>query len=158
MTLSYHTSVGLVKEGELQMRIRFVYFVIIFFGISVLITGCGEEDIMDPEEEMAEPEEEMVEPEDPCIPKVPPNTASPFDITPAPGATISSGQEFTLDFDMVVIEVTVNGISATGSGRTWVVSLILEPGTRDLAIEWTKPDGCTGAQATGPYTVVADED
>ena len=64
---------------------------------------------------------------------------------------------------MVVVEVTVNGISATatnasGMGRGWVVSLILEPRTRNLAIEWTEPDGCTGAQAMGPYTVVADKD
>ena len=29
-------------------------FVIIFFGASVLITGCGEEDIMDPTVEWAE--------------------------------------------------------------------------------------------------------
>ena len=121
MTLCYHTSVDLVNEGELQMRVRFVSFVIIFFSALVLITGCGEEDI-------TVPEEEIDEPEDPCIPKVPPNTAIPFHITPADGTTISLSQEFTLDFDMVVIEVTVNGISATGSGRTWVVSLILEPG------------------------------
>ena len=118
---------------------------------SCLITGCGEEDI-------AEPEEETAEPEDPCIPKVPPNTAFPFDITPAAGATISSSQEFTLDFDMVVIEVTVNGISATGSGRMWVVSLILEPGPRGFAVEWIESNGCIGGQAVGPYTVVADED
>ena len=122
-----------------------------FFGVSVLITGCGEEDI-------AEPEEEMAEPEDPCIPKVPPHTGPLFITTPIAGEIISSSQEFTLDFDMVVIEVTVNGISATGSGKMWVVSLILEPGTRNLAVEWTKPDGCTGAQAIGPYTVIADED
>ena len=153
MTLCYHTSVDLVNEGELQMRVRSVSFVIIFFSALVLITGCGEEDI-------AEPEEEIDEPEDPCIPKVPPNTAPPFHITPVAGATISSSQEFTLDFDMAVIEAAVNGISATGSGRIWIVSLILEPGTRDLAIavEWTESDGCTGRQATGPYTVVADED
>lgn len=135
------------------MRVRCVCLIIIFFSVSVLITGCGEEDI-------AEPEEEMVEPEDPCMQKGPPNTAPPFHMIPVAGTTISSSQEFTLDFDMVVIEVTVNGLSATGSGRTWVVSLILEPGTRDLAIavEWTESDGCTGLQVTGPYTVVADED
>ena len=143
----------MVKKGKLQMQVRCVCLMIIFLGVLVLITGCGEEDI-------TVPEEEIDEPEDPCIPKVPPNTAIPFHITPAAGTTISLSQEFTLDFDMVVIEVTVNGISATGSGRTWVVSLILEPGTRDLAIavEWTESDGCTGRQATGPYTVVADED
>ena len=124
---------------------------IICFGISVLITGCGEEDIVEPEEEMAEPE-------DPCMQEAPPHTGPLFSITPSPGAVISSNQEFTLDFDMVVVEVTVNRISATGSGRMWVVSLILEPGTRDFAVEWTESNGCIGVQAMGPYTVVADED
>ena len=131
-------------------------FIIIFFGALVLITGCGEEDITEFEEETAEPE-------DPCIPKIPPHTGPLFIITPFPGEIISSSQEFTLDFDMVVIEVTVNGVAATatnasGMGRVWIVSLILEPGQGNLAVEWTKLDGCTGAQAMGPYTVVADED
>ena len=126
-----------------------------FFGVSVLITGCGEEDI-------TVPEEEIDEPEDPCTQKPSPNT-SQLHVTPHLNTTISSSQEFTLTFDMVVVEVTVNGISATttnasGMGRVWVVSLILEPGTRNLAVEWTEPDGCTGAQAMGPYTVVTDED
>ena len=159
MTLCYHTSVDSVKKGELQMRVRCVCLIIIFLAVSVLIIGCGEEDIVEPEEETVEPQE-TAEPEDPCIPKVPPNTVSPFGITPAAGVTISSSQEFTLDFDMVVIEVTVNGLSATDTGTddVWIVSPILEPGTRALAVEWTERDGCTGAQATGPYTVVADED
>ena len=111
MTLCYHTSVDSVKKGELQMRVRCVCFIIIFLAVSVLIIGCGEEDIVEPEEETAEPE-------DPCIPKVPPNTASPFGITPAAGLTISSSQEFTLDFDMVVIEVTVNGVAATATNAS----------------------------------------
>ena len=60
-------------------------------------------------------------------------------------------------------EVTVNGISATATeageiGRVWVVSLILEPGTRTLTVEWTESNGCIGDQVSGPYTVVADED
>ena len=126
-----------------------------FFGVSVLITGCGEEDI-------TVSEEEIDEPEDPCTQKAPPNTGQ-LHVTPHLNTTISSSQEFTLTFDMVVVEATVNGISATttnasGMGRVWVISLILEPGTRNLAVEWTEPDGCTGAQAMGPYTVVADED
>ena len=138
------------------MRVRFVCFVIIFFGVLVLITGCGEEDI-------TEPEEEMTEPEDPCMQKGPPPTIDPFSITPTPGGIISSSQEFTLTFDMVVVEVTVNGVAATsthasGVSLVWVVSLLLEPGTRTLSVEWTEPDGCTGVQAVGPYTVVADED
>ena len=152
MMLCYHTRVDWVKEGELQMRVRFVCFMIMFFGASVLITGCGEEDIMEPEEEMAEPE-------DPCLQKGPPNTGQ-LTVTPPGGVTISSSQEFTLIFDMVVVEVTVNGISATDTGAddVWIVSPILEPGTRVLAVEWTEGDGCTGAQVTGPYTVVPDED
>ena len=66
-------------------------------------------------------------------------------------------------FPTEVIEVTVNGISATateagGIGRVWVVSLILEPGTRSFAVEWTESDGCRRSQAVGPYMVVADEE
>lgn len=148
------------------MRVRFVCFAIIFFGALVLITGCGEEDITEPEEEMTEPEEEIDEPEDPCLQKGPP-PASQFVIQPAAGAIISSTQEFTLTFDTAfgkITEVTVNGISATDTKAgglfrsVWVVSLILEPGTQGFSVEWTESDGCTGAQAVGPYTVVADED
>ena len=140
------------------MRVRFVCFVIIFFGVLVLITGCGEEDI-------TEPEEEMTEPEDPCLQKGPP-PASQFVVQPATGAIISSTQEFTLTFDTAfgqITEVTVNGISATDTktgglfSSVWVVSLILEPGTQGFSVEWTESDGCTGAQAIGPYTAVADE-
>jgi hypothetical protein len=129
---------------------------IISFGASVLITGCGEEDITDPDEEMAEPQETVME-------KRPPSTLQ-FTFTPAAGAVISSNQEFTLTFDIAVIEVTVNGIAATdtkagGFGGVWIVSLTLEPGARDLAVEWTeKSNGCVWVQAVGPYTVVADED
>ena len=138
-------------------------FVIVFFGALVLVTGCGGEDITEPEAEMDEVEEGMVELEDPCMPEGPPNAALPFNITPAPDGIISSTQEFTLIFDMVVVEVTVNGVAATdtkasGFRSVWVVSLILEPGTRSFAVEWAESDGCTGAQAMGPYTVVADED
>lgn len=137
------------------MRVRCVCLITVFFGVSVLITGCGEEDI-------TEPEAEMTELEDPCLQKGPPNTGQ-LTVTPAPGGIISSTQEFTLIFDMVVVEVTVNGVAATsthasGVGLVWVVSLILEPGTRSFAVEWTESDGCTGLQAVGPYTVVADED
>ena len=35
MMLCYHTSVGLVKAAKLQMRVRFVRIVIIFFGVLV---------------------------------------------------------------------------------------------------------------------------
>ena len=59
---------------------------------------------------------------------------------------------------MVVVEVTVNGISATESGHVWVVSLILELGMRTLTVEWTDSNGCIEAQAVGSYTVVPDED
>ena len=59
-----------------------------------------------------------------------------------------------------VIEVTVNGISATDTGAddVWIVSPILEPGTRSLSVEWTLSNGCVESHAVGPYTVVADED
>ena len=85
---------------------------------SVLITGCGEEDITEPEAEMTEPEEEIDEPEKPCMREGPPNTLG-FSSTPAPGATISSSQEFTLMFDFVATEVTVNGIAATSTNPSY---------------------------------------
>ena len=136
------------------MRVRFVGFMVIFFGVSVLITGCGGEDITDPDEEMAEPQETVME-------KGPP-PASQFTITPGAGAIISSTQEFTLHFNKVTTEATVNGVAATSTNASgvevWVVSLILEPGTRSFAVEWTESDGCAWIQAVGPYTVVADED
>ena len=90
-----------------------------------------------------DPEEEMAEPEDPCLQEGPPPAILPA-VEPVPGTTISSSQEFTLTFDTAfgqVIEVTVNAISATATeaGRffdsVWVVSLILEPGTRTLAVK-----------------------
>ena len=137
------------------MRVRCICFTLIFIGALVLITGCGEEDI-------TVPEKDIDEPEDPCMQKGPPNTGQ-LTVTPPASVIISSSQEFTLIFDMVVVEVTVNEVAATdtkagGFSSVWVVSPILEPGTRDFAVEWTEPDGCTGAQAFGPYTVVADED
>ena len=140
-----------------------MYVSLLFFlGVSVLITECGGEDITEPEEEMAEPEAEMVEPEAPCMREGPPPTFA-FSVTPAQGTIISPNQEFTLMFDFIATEVTVNGISATatnasGIGTVWVVSLTLEPGMRGFAVEWTESNGCTGLQAAGPYTVVADED
>ena len=148
------------------MQVRFVCFVIIFFGALVLIAGCSGKDITEPEAEMIEPEGEIDEPEDPCLKKGPP-PASQFVVQPAAGATISSTQEFTLDFDTAfgqITKVTVNGVSATDTkagglfSSVWVVSLILEPGTRTLSVEWTESDGCMRSQAVGPYTVAADED
>ena len=141
----------MVKKGKLQMRVRCVCLIIIFFIVSVLITGCGEEDI-------TKPEEKIDEPEDPCISKFPPHTGPLFIITPVPGEIISPTQEFMLHFDLPTTEATVNGISATGSGYVWVVSLILAPGMRFLTVEWTESNGCIRSQVSGPYTVVADED
>ena len=122
-----------------------------FFGVSVLITGCDGEDI-------AEPEEKIDEPEDPCMQEGPPHTGPLFITTPFPGETISSTQEFTFHFDQLTTEATVNGISATGSGYVWVVSLILVPGMQTLTVEWTESNGCIRSQVSGPYTVIADED
>ncbi len=71
------------------MQVRFVRFVIVFFGALVLITGCGEENITELEAEMPEPEEEIDDPEDPCLQQGPPNTGQ-LTVTPAPGGVISS--------------------------------------------------------------------
>ena len=64
------------------MRVRCVCLIVILISGSVLITRCGEEDIAESKEETVEPEETVME-------KGPP-PGSPFSITPAPGAIISS--------------------------------------------------------------------
>lgn len=135
------------------MKLRFVCFMIVFWGASALFIGCGGEDAVDAEEELTELEETMPG-------KFPRGTV--FSITPAPGAIIPTNPEFTLRFDdYPATAVAVNGKSATGTqaGKVWVVSLNMEPGTgRAFPVEWTEIDGCTYSQAVGPYTVSIPED
>ena len=86
----------------------------------------------------------------------PPHTGSPVIVDPAPGvAPIPPNTQFSLTFDNpAVVAVTVNGVAATGSGLNWTVSPMLQEGAgQALNVRWTYPDGRSGSQAVGPYTV-----
>ena len=80
-------------------------------------------------------------------------------VDPAPGsAPIPSNTQFSLNFDRVVVAVTVNGVAATGADLNWTVSLTLPEGEgQGLNVRWTHPDGRSGSQAVGPYTVRAPD-
>ena len=78
-------------------------------------------------------------------------------VDPPPGSDIDVDRtEFTLRCQDVVA-VTVNGATATGSGRNWNVwsyNLSLEwKAGQVLEIEWKTRDGSAGSQSVGPYTV-----
>ena len=75
-------------------------------------------------------------------------------VDPAAGADIPPNTQFSLTFDQVVVSVTVNGVAATGGDLNWTVSLTLQEGEgQGLNVRWTHPDGRSGSQAVGPYTV-----
>ena len=76
-------------------------------------------------------------------------------VDPAPGGwEIPPNTQFSLNFDRVVVAVTVNGVAATGAGLNWTVSPMLQEGDgQALNVRWTYPDGRSGSQAVGPYTV-----
>ena len=83
-----------------------------------------------------------------------PPPATAVRVNPAPGAIIPSNQSFQLVFDQGVEAATVNGWTATGSGRNWTVSPALTQGVgQSLNVSWTNRDGSSGSQAVGPYTV-----
>ena len=85
---------------------------------------------------------------------VPPPTLQ-VGVDPAPGAApIPPNTQFSLTLYRAVVVVTVNGVAATGSGTNWTVSLTLQEGDgQTLDVRWTYPDGRSGSQAMGPYTV-----
>ena len=70
-------------------------------------------------------------------------------VDPAPGAApIPSNTQFSLNFDRVVVAVTVNGVAATGAGLNWTVSPMLQEGDgQALNVRWTYPDGRSGSRA-----------
>ena len=96
--------------------------------------------------------------------KVGPPNAKATKIHPVPGATISSHQQFRLEFDEPVTKVMVNstpgsaiGIFYSEPARSWIVSLALAEGLGILNIEWTNRNGTTGSQRIGPYVVNAPD-
>ena len=123
--------------------------ILITFGMLIIciIGGCGEDD----------PPQKVVEPpqlED----DAPPHPTITVMVDPPPGSDIDADRtEFTLRFSEEVVAVTVNGVTATGSGQNWSVwaynmSLEWKAG-QVLEIEWKTRDGLTGSQSVGPYTV-----
>ncbi len=134
--------------------------ILITFGLLVIgiISGCGD----DSPEEVTDPSSpttsEATPPRTDGLYDVPPpNTALPFTIDLLPGAEIPPNTQFSLIFDnpgVAVAAVTVNGVAATGSGTNWTVSLTLPEGDgQALNVSWIYPDGRSGSQAVGPYTV-----
>ena len=122
--------------------------ILITFGMFIIciIGGCGD----DPTEEVVEPPQ----PED----DVPPPPTITVMVDPPPGSDIDADRtEFALQFSEEVVAVTVNGVTATGSGQNWSVwsyNLSLEwKAGQVLEIEWKTRDGLTGSQSVGPYTV-----
>lgn len=74
-------------------------------------------------------------------------------VNPAAAATISSNQQFTLTFDQIIVEATVNGKPASGSRHHWTASPVLARGTVTLNIRWANQDGSAGLKVVGPYIV-----
>ncbi len=121
--------------------------ILITFGILIIgiISGCGDDD----------PSQEVVEPpqlED----DAPPSPTITVMVDPPPGPEIDHDfTEFTFRFSEEVVAVTVNGTTATGSGRNWSLRAYHLPlGGQSLTIEWKNRDGSTGSKVAGYYTVL----
>ena len=123
--------------------------ILITFGMLIIsiISGCADD----------APPEKVVEPPQLEDDAPPPRTITVM-VDPPPGSDIDVDRtEFTLRFSQEVVAVTVNGVTATGSGQNWSVwsyNLSLEwKAGQVLEIEWKTRDGSTGSQSVGPYTV-----
>ena len=105
-----------------------------------IINGCGDDEVV----ESPEPEAHV---------QVRPTITVMAD--PPPGSLVDEQRtEYKLTFSEKVIVVIVNGISASGSGRSWTVTPILPLGPAEmLNIEWRNCDGFTGTLEVGPYEV-----
>ena len=80
-------------------------------------------------------------------------------LKPVTVIVINHGQELTLEFSEEVKSVKVNGRSAMGSGRDWMVwSDHGQYGhAQFLNIEWTNQDGSTDTMEVGPYDIIFDD-
>ena len=91
-------------------------------------------------------------------------------VDPAPGPLLfitDHGRELTLEFSEAVKSVKVNGRSATGSGRDWMVWFdhfwmvwfdhLPHRQTPFLNIEWTNQDGSTDTMEAGPHDIIFDD-
>ena len=138
--------------------------ILITFGMFIIciIGGCGD----DSPEVVTDPSQsDDTDPSNPITSRgTPPRDVGPPlptlpNVTPAPGgAPIPPNTQFTLTLDWAVVAVAINGTAATKSGDHWTVSPILPEGDGQiLTVYWTNPDGSTGSQAIGPYTVRAPD-
>ena len=69
---------------------------------------------------------------------------------PVDGGVIAQDSSITLTLDEDVDFVSVEGVLAIGSGKTWTLnakSLNLDFGEQTLAIEWVNKDGSTGSDS-----------
>ena len=117
---------------------------LITFGMLIIytISGCAD----DPTEEVKDPPQSKGD--------VPPPPTITVMVDPPPGGEIDERTEFTLRFNEEVMEVTVNDVTATGSGLTWKVVPYLPLGEgKYLNIKWTDQDSFTGTIEVGPYSV-----
>ena len=120
------------------------------FGMFIIcvIIGCGDDD---PPEEIMDPPQRKAD--------VPHSPAITVRVDPPPHSDIIDVDrtEFTLRFNKEVAAVTVNGVTARGSGQNWNVwasemSFEWKEG-QVLKIEWKTRGSSTGSQSVGPYTV-----
>jgi len=75
-------------------------------------------------------------------------------VAPPDGSTIAGNQEITITFDNPALDVTVNGVAATGGGKTWKWKGTIPEGAQTLAIAWTNEDESSGSGSVS-YTVEA---
>ena len=123
--------------------------ILITFGMLIIctISGCGDDD--PPEEIMDPPQRKDDVPHSPRITVM---------VDPPPHSDIDVDRtEFTLRFNKEVAAVTVNGVTARGSGQNWSVwasDLLLEwKAGQVLEIEWKTRNGSTGSRLARPYNV-----
>jgi hypothetical protein len=73
---------------------------------------------------------------------------------PPDGSEIAGNQEITITFDNPALDVTVNGVPATGSGKAWKWKGEIPEGAQTLAVAWTNEDESSGSGSIS-YTVLA---
>ena len=130
--------------------------ILITFGMLIIciISGCSD----NPPEEVTDPRQSEDD--------VGPASATEVVMDPPPRAStdrvvyhIPPNTKFTLTFNEGVIEVTVNGTPATGSGLNWKwgAQPYLPEGLVFVVVEWINRDGSRGTMKVGPYNVAWGE-
>jgi hypothetical protein len=74
---------------------------------------------------------------------------------PPEGSEIAANQEITLTFDEAAFNVTVNGVAATGSGKSWKWKGEIPEGAQTLSVAWENEDASETGSGTVSYTVLA---